>query len=61
MEFGQTLVIGGLISTKQGSNIDSLPIANEVPYISRLYQIEGKSEKQLVVLVTPRRFDPTKD
>jgi pilus assembly protein CpaC len=55
LEFGQTLVIGGLTSTSE-SPLQGIPIANKVPYVSKLLKAVP-TEKRLIILATPKRVD----
>ncbi|MCA9027514.1 MAG: hypothetical protein KDA86_20060 [Planctomycetaceae bacterium] len=56
MSFGQTLVIGGLVS-KSREKIQVPPILSKIPELSQLFRETGESnqerEKHLLVFVTP--------
>ncbi|MDZ4689345.1 MAG: pilus assembly protein N-terminal domain-containing protein [Planctomycetaceae bacterium] len=55
MEFGQTLVIGGLISTRHTAETDKLPFLGELPGIGAAFRRTryDTAETELLVLITP--------
>lgn len=55
MEFGQTLVIGGLISTRYTAETDKIPFFGELPGIGAAFRRTryDTSETELLVLITP--------
>ena len=60
MEFGQTLVIGGLISTRYTAQTEKIPILGELPGIGAMFRrVEyDTAETELVVLITPEFVAP---
>ncbi|GIX03050.1 MAG: hypothetical protein KatS3mg113_0056 [Planctomycetaceae bacterium] len=55
MEFGQTLVIGGLISTRYTADTSKIPVLGELPGVGALFRrvTYNTAETELVVLITP--------
>jgi pilus assembly protein CpaC len=55
MRFGQTLMIAGLISTRETAVLDKVPFFGELPYIGAAFRRTriDKSETEVVILVTP--------
>lgn len=55
MEFGQTLVIGGLISTRYTAETDKIPFFGELPGVGAAFRRTryDTSETELLVLITP--------
>jgi pilus assembly protein CpaC len=55
MEFGQTLVIGGLISTRHTAETDKIPFLGELPGIGAAFRRVryDTAETELLVLITP--------
>lgn len=60
MRFGQTLMIAGLISTRETSVLDKVPFFGELPYIGAAFRRtrNDKTETELVILVTPELVAP---
>lgn len=63
MQFGQTLVIGGLISVRRTGQQDKIPFLGELPFVGAAFRRTSYSEveTELLVLVTPEYvapFDP---
>jgi pilus assembly protein CpaC len=52
---GQSLVIGGLIQSRFGTEIDKIPAAGDMPVLGALFRSTHfrKNESELVVIVTP--------
>jgi pilus assembly protein CpaC len=57
---GQTLAVAGLIESKLNANSDRLPFIGKIPIINHIcgYDEIGNTEKELVILVTPRLTRP---
>lgn len=55
MEFGQTLVIGGLFSTRHTAETDKIPVLGELPGIGALFRRTryNTAETELLVMITP--------
>jgi pilus assembly protein CpaC len=55
MEFGQTLVIGGLISTRHTAETDKIPFLGELPGVGAAFRRVryDTAETELLVLITP--------
>ncbi len=55
MEFGQTLVIGGLISTRYTAQTDKIPVLGELPGIGAAFRRVryDTAETELLVMITP--------
>ena len=61
MNFGETLVIGGLISNKVQSSTSKIPFFGELPWIGAAFRrvAHTESETELIVLVTPELASPS--
>jgi pilus assembly protein CpaC len=57
---GQTLAVAGLIETKLNTLSNRLPFLAQIPVINRIAGFDqiGNTEKELVILVTPRLVRP---
>ena len=57
---GQTVVLGGLISSQVVSENDKVPVIGDVPLLGRLFQSQTKSsvKKNLMIFVTAMVVDP---
>ncbi|OYW20063.1 MAG: hypothetical protein B7Z55_07835, partial [Planctomycetales bacterium 12-60-4] len=55
MEFGQTLVIGGLIATRYTSQTEKIPFLGELPGVGAAFRRTryDTAETELLVLITP--------
>lgn len=55
MRFGDTLMLGGLISTRQIGNASKIPFLGELPLIGAAFSTKdyNDAETELVILVTP--------
>jgi pilus assembly protein CpaC len=55
MNFGETLVIGGLITTRRTSETDKLPFFGELPGIGAAFRNvrDTEAETELLVMITP--------
>jgi len=55
LESGQTLVIGGLISSESSKDIKKIPLLADLPVIGSLFKSTSfsKEETELIILVTP--------
>ena len=60
VEPGQTIAIGGLITTSQSSSITKIPHLGDIPFLGVLFSFAQttESELELVILITPRVVDP---
>jgi pilus assembly protein CpaC len=60
MKFGQTLIIGGLISTRYTAETDKLPLLGELPWIGAGFRRVryDENETEMVILVTPQFVAP---
>ena len=57
---GQTVVLGGLITSQVVTEKDKVPVIGDVPILGRLFQSQYKSsvKKNLMIFVTPTIVDP---
>jgi len=53
---GQTIVLGGLMKTKQEDKDNTVPLLGEIPVIGRIFQYKNRSEEksELVIMLTPQ-------
>lgn len=60
MEFGQTLVLGGLISTRIAGTTQKTPFLGELPLIGAAFSKKrfDHSEVELIVMITPEYVSP---
>jgi pilus assembly protein CpaC len=60
MKFGQTLMLAGLISSKQATTIQKVPFLGELPYIGMAFSRKKSedSETEVVITVTPELVAP---
>lgn len=60
MEFGQTLVLGGLIQTRMQSAIQKVPFLGELPGIGAAFSKKqvDQSEVELIIMITPEYVSP---
>ncbi len=60
MRFGETLMIGGLISTRKASESTKLPFLGELPLVGAAFRTvsHSQSETELLILVTPHMVAP---
>ena len=60
MNFGETLVIGGLISTRETGSTAKLPFFGELPWVGAAFSHKEvtESETELIILVTPEYVAP---
>jgi pilus assembly protein CpaC len=60
MEFGQTLVIGGLIATRYTAETDKIPFLGELPGIGAAFRRTRYdiAETELIVMITPEYVSP---
>jgi general secretion pathway protein D len=56
----QTVVLGGLISSKITTTKDKVPVLGDLPLVGRLFQSQGKTsvKKNLMIFVTATIVDP---
>jgi len=60
MRFGETLMIGGLISTRDLGTTQKIPFLGELPWIGAAFSRKSytQGETELVILVTPQMVAP---
>ncbi len=60
MNFGEALVIAGLVSQKQDVLTQKLPFFGELPYIGAAFsrKTATESERELIIMVTPEYVSP---
>src|SRR5262245_10816683 len=60
MNFGETLIIGGLISNQITSTTSKIPFLGEIPWIGAAFRrvLHNEAETELIVLVTPELVSP---
>lgn len=58
---GQTMAIGGLLSSTQSTDLIKVPFLGDLPVIGALFRSKSfnKSETELIVLLTPTIVDPS--
>lgn len=57
---GQTVVLGGLITSQTQNETDKLPVIGDIPFIGRLFQSQVKTaiKRNLMIFVTATIVDP---
>jgi pilus assembly protein CpaC len=60
MRFGETLMIGGLISSRKAGSTDKVPFLGELPWIGTAFRAVRfeDAETELMILVTPHMVAP---
>jgi pilus assembly protein CpaC len=60
MNFGEALVIAGLIAQKRNTTTQKLPFFGELPYIGAAFSRKATqdSESELIIMVTPEYVSP---
>lgn len=60
MKFGQTLIIGGLISTRETAETDKIPYLGDLPWVGAAFRRVrfDENETELLILVTPELVSP---
>ncbi len=60
MNFGEALVIAGLIAQKRNTTSQKLPFFGELPYIGAAFsrKASSESESELIIMVTPEYVSP---
>lgn len=60
MNFGEALVIAGLIAQKRNTTAQKLPFFGELPYIGAAFSRKAstESESELIIMVTPEYVSP---
>lgn len=60
MKFGQTLVLGGLIATRNTAHTQKVPWLGELPWVGAAFRREryDETETELVIMVTPELVAP---
>ncbi len=58
---GNTILIGGIIETRETENVKKLPILGDIPYLGNLFKSRQrtKGKTELLVLITPHVIDTT--
>jgi len=56
---GQTVVLGGILTTEQLSQIAKTPLLGDIPWLGRLFRYteESNEKVELLVFITPRLLD----
>lgn len=56
---GQTVVLGGILTTEQLSQMAKTPLLGDIPWLGRLfrYTAESNEKVELLVFITPRLLD----
>ncbi|BBI76245.2 hypothetical protein HAALTHF_54100n [Vreelandella aquamarina] len=56
---GQTVVLGGILTTEQLSQIAKTPLLGDLPILGRLFRYteESNEKVELLVFITPRLLD----
>lgn len=62
MNFGETLVIGGLIQKREDATTSKLPFFGELPWIGAAFSQKqfNEAETELLILLTPEHVSPLK-
>ena len=57
---GQTVVLGGLLSSNVAKRLDKVPIMGDLPLVGQLFRSQSTmtSKKNLIIFVTPTIVDP---
>ncbi|MDB5337237.1 MAG: type and secretion system protein, partial [Planctomycetaceae bacterium] len=60
MNFGQTLMIAGLLNTRTRSSADKVPLLGDLPWIGAAFRrvFEDNSETEMLLMVTPDLVAP---
>ena len=60
MRFGETLMIGGLISSRKSGETNKVPFLGELPWVGTAFRTvrHDQSETELMILVTPHMVAP---
>lgn len=60
MRFGETLLIGGLISSRKSGEANKIPFLGELPWVGTAFRTvrHDESETELMILVTPHMVAP---
>lgn len=58
---GQTMAIGGLISSQTSKDVTKLPLLGDLPVLGNLFKSTSfnRNETELLILITPTIVDPT--
>lgn len=58
---GETMVIGGLLSSEDTKSINKIPLLGDIPILGRFFRSvsESHDEKELLIFITPTIVDPT--
>ncbi len=51
MKDGDTMVIGGLISSQEIKNLNKVPILGDLPFLGKLFQSVSKSKNETEVVI----------
>ncbi len=54
---GETVAIGGLITSSHQKNGQNVPIISKIPFLGRLFQYSNNktSKSELIIFITPKR------
>jgi general secretion pathway protein D len=52
---GETILLGGLISSNTGNTTNGVPVLKDIPYFGRLFKVDSDSntKTELIMLITP--------
>ena len=61
MPSGQTMAIGGLISTEMAENNTKIPLLGELPVLGQLFRSKSftSGRTEVVIIITPTLVDPS--
>jgi pilus assembly protein CpaC len=61
LQSGQTMAIGGLISSQDSREVNKVPLLANIPVLGSLFTSKAfsKSETELLILITPYLINPT--
>ena len=53
---GQTIAVGGLITSNKNKNEMGIPILDRLPYVGKLFEYKSDTltRKELVIFITPK-------
>ena len=59
---GDTIVIGGLLQSETGKDVDSLPGLGKLPILGKLFRSDNlrNNVSELVIFITPEIVDPSR-
>ena len=53
---GETIVLGGIVTTTQNNNVSALPLLSSIPVLGALFKrtVKQTVERELLLFITPR-------